>query len=123
MNIELGPFALRVFSAENWTSFELAVATNKNGGMARRETAVRGSFKSEHLLDACSQENPADSFTAPDGTVYYGRIQQTPTGVYMISAKEVYTKTLYEKAVKQGLLQAQQATDKVTNKVLEPVAA
>lgn len=110
MNIEFGPFAFRLFSGENWTSVELAMATNKNGGMARRETALRGSFKSDHLLEALSQENRADKFEAPDGKTYFGRIQQTPTGVYSISAKEVYTKSLYQDAVKNGLRAAQEAT-------------
>ncbi len=111
MKINLGPFAFRVFSGDNWTSVELAFATNQNGGMARRETALRGSFKSEHLIDAFAIDNSADHFEAPDGTVYFGKIQQTPTGVYTISAREVYTRALYEKAVKQGLKQAQAATD------------
>lgn len=110
MNIELGPFAFRLFSGDNWTSLELAMATNKNGGMARRETALRGSFKSDHLLEALSQENQADRFEGPDGKVYFGRIQQTPTGVHAISAKEVYTKSLYKDAVKNGLRAAQDAT-------------
>lgn len=110
MKIELGPFALRYFSGDNWSSLELAMVTNPNGGMARRETALRGSFKSEHLLEALSQENPADSFVAPDGKTYYGKIHQTPAGTYVISAKEVYTKELYSNAVKHGLAQAQQAT-------------
>lgn len=116
MNLELGPIALRVFSADNWTSLELAFASNKNGGMARRETSIRGSFKSEHLLEMTATENKADTFTAPDGKVYYGRIQQTPTGVYAISAKEIYSKELYQEAVKNGLRQAEAAT-------LEPSAA
>jgi hypothetical protein len=110
MNLELGPIALRVFSADNWTSLELAFASNKNGGMARRETSIRGSFKSEHLLEMTATENTADSFTAPDGKVYYGRIQQTPTGVYSISSKEVYTASLYRDAVKNGLRRAEVAT-------------
>jgi hypothetical protein len=115
MNLELGPFALRVFSADNWTSLELAYASNRNGGMARRETALRGSFRSDHLLEAMATQNMADEFVAPDGKTYYGLIQQTPTGVYSISAKEVYSRSLYEAAVKDGLQQAQAAT-------LEPAA-
>lgn len=110
MKINLGPFAFRVFSGDNWTSVELAFATNQNGGMARRETALRGSFKSEHLIDMVSKENKADSFTAPDGKTYYGRIHQTPTGVYTISAREVYTKLLYQDAVTNGLREAEAAT-------------
>lgn len=111
MNIEFGPFAFRLFSGENWTSVELAMATNKNGGMARRETALRGSFKSDHLLEALSKDLPSDTFTCPEtGTTYYGKIAQTPTGTYVISAKEVYTRAIYERACKEGLKQAEAAT-------------
>jgi hypothetical protein len=114
MNLELGPFALRVFSADNWTSLELAFASNKNGGMARRETALRSSFKSEHLLDTLGVDNPADTFECPaTGTLYFGKIQQTPTGVHAISAREVYTRAIYERACKDGLKQATEATAKV----------
>lgn len=111
MNIKIGPFALRYFSNDNWSSFEAAIVTNANGGMARRETALRASFKSEHLLDALGKDNPADTFTCPEsGTIYYGKIHQTPAGTYVISAREVYTRALYERACKEGLAQAEAAT-------------
>jgi hypothetical protein len=110
MDINLGPVFFRCFSGDNWTSLELGFATNANGGMARRETKLRGSFNSEHLIEALGQDNPADQFTAPDGKVYYGRIHQTPSGVYTISAREVFTRSLYEQAVKTGLREAQEST-------------
>ena len=111
MDLNIGPLALRVYSGDNWSHAELAFITNRHGGKARRETALRGGFKSEHLIDAVGTDNPADTFEDPGtGTLYFGRIVQTPAGVYTLSAKEVYTRALYEKACKQGLQQAEQAT-------------
>jgi hypothetical protein len=114
MDINLGPLALRLYSGNNWSHAELAWVTNRNGGMARRETAINAGFKSDHLTDIIGKENPADLFECPEtGTVYFGKIVQGPTGVYSISAKEVYTKSLYTKAVKQGLCAAESATEAV----------
>lgn len=121
--LKLGPVALRCYSGSNWTHLELAFVTDGNGGMARRETAINAGFKSEHLLEAVGTENPADAFTCPTtGQTYYGKIMQTPTGVYAISAKEVYTKALYSKAVKQGLRAAESATETVTVVDIAPEA-
>lgn len=127
MDLNLGPISLRLYSGQdrgkNWTHLEAAWVTNRNGGKARRETAVAASFKSEHLLEMAGKDNPADTFTCPDtGTVYYGKIVQTPTGVYAISATDVYTKSLYTKAVKQGLTAAESATAKISP-AAEPVTA
>lgn len=111
---DLGPLSFRLYSGHNWTHAEVAFVTNRNGGMARRETAAHVGFKSEHLLDAVGKQNMADSFEDPDtGTLHFGKIVQTPTGVYTISAKEVYTRALYERACKQGLNQAEQATAQI----------
>jgi hypothetical protein len=118
---DLGPLSFRLYSGENWTHAEVAFVTNRNGGMARRETAAHVGFKSEHLLDAVGKQNMADSFEDPDtGTLHFGKIVQTPTGVYTISAKEVYTRALYERACKQGLNQAEQATAQIENPGAEP---
>lgn len=127
MDLNLGPISLRLYSGQdrgkNWTHLEAAWVTNRHGGKARRETAVAASFKSEHLLEMTGKENPADTFTCPDtGTTFYGRIVQTPTGVYAISATDVYTKSLYTKAVKEGLTAAEVATAKI-DPAAEPVAA
>lgn len=117
--LSLGPVDLRFFSGDNWSHAELAWVSNRNGGMARRETAVKGSFKSDHLTELAGQENPADSFECPEtGTLHFGKIVQTPTGTYVITAKEVYTKAIYLKAVKQGLSKATSATT-----ALEPTPA
>jgi len=119
MDLNIGPLALRFYSGDNWSHAELALVTNRNGGQARRETALRAGFKSEHLIEAVGTDNPADTFEDPrTGTLYFGRIVQTPAGVYTLSAKEVYTRSLYEKACKEGLQQAELATA-----ALEPVAA
>jgi hypothetical protein len=119
VEINLGPISARLYSGNNWTHAELAFVSNRNGGMARRETAVSAGFKSDHLIDMVGKDNPADSFECPEtGTLYFGKIVQTPTGVYAISAKDVYTKALYTKAVKQGLAAAESAT---TEKAAEPV--
>jgi hypothetical protein len=124
MEINLGPISARFYSGNNWTHAELAFVSNRNGGMARRETAVSTGFKSDHLIDVVGKDNPADSFECPEtGTLYFGKIVQSPTGVYTISAKEVYTKALYSKAVKQGLAAAETATEAVAPVTAEPAKA
>lgn len=121
MELNLGPISARLYSGKNWTHAELAFVSNRNGGKARRETAVSAGFKSDHLIDMVGKDNPADSFECPEtGTLYFGKIVQTPTGVYAISAKDVYTKALYTKVVKQGLAAAETAT---TPPQSEPEAA
>ena len=124
MDINIGPIAFRVYSGSNWSSAELAWVSNRNGGMARRETAVKAGFKSDHLTDMIGKDNPADHFSCPEtATIYFGKIVPVPTGVYTISAREVYTKALYTKAVKQGLAAAETATDAVTVDTKEAAAA
>ena len=111
VEINLGPISARLYSGNNWTHAELAFVSNRNGGMARRETAVSAGFKSDHLIDMVGKDNPADSFECPEtGTLYFGKIVQTPTGTYVISAKDVYTRAVYERACKEGLKLAEQAT-------------
>lgn len=124
MELNLGPISARLYSGTNWTHAELAWVSNRNGGMARRETAINAGFKSEHLLDAVGKDNPADSFECPEtGALFFGKICQSPTGVYAISAKEVYTKSLYTKAVKHGLAAAETATGLVAADPKQAVAA
>lgn len=114
MELNLGPISARLYSGSNWTHAELAWVTNRNGGKARRETAINAGFKSEHLIDMVGKDNPADLWEDPTtGTVYFGKIVQTPTGVYAISAKEVFTRALYEKACKEGLNEAEKATSEL----------
>lgn len=114
MDLNIGPIALRFYSGDNWTHAEAAWVTNRNGGKARRETAIRAGFKSEHAIDMIGKDNPADKFTCPDtGTVYYGKLVSTPAGIYVVSAADVYTKALYTKAVKLGLAAAETATSQI----------
>ena len=122
MELNLGPISARLYSGTNWTHAELAWVSNRNGGMARRETAINAGFKSEHLIDAVGKDLASDTFECPDtGTLYFGKIVQTPTGVYVISAKDVYTKAIYTKAVKHGLAAAETATELVSSDTKEPV--
>jgi hypothetical protein len=124
MELNLGPLALRLYSGSNWTHAEAAWVSNRNGGMARRETAINAGFKSDHLTDMVGTDNPADTFECPDtGTLHFGKIVQTPTGVYAITAKEVYTKALYTKAVKHGLAAAETATEAVAATTSAPAPA
>lgn len=111
MELNLGPLSLRLYSGSNWTHAEAAWVTNRFGGAARRETAINAGFKSDHLTELAGKDNPADTFTCPDtGALIFGKIVSTPTGVYALSAKEVYTKSLYTKAVKEGLAAAEAST-------------
>lgn len=111
MELNLGPISARLYSGSNWTHAELAWVSNRNGGMARRETAINAGFKSDHLTDIAGKDLASDTFECPDtGTLYFGKLVQTPTGTYVISAKEVYTRAVYEKACKEGLKQAESAT-------------
>lgn len=112
MEFNIGPIDFRFYARDNWTHGEIAWVSNRNGGMAYRETAIRAGFKSDHLTDTVAKDNPADSFECPDtGTIFFGKILQAPTGTYVLSAKDVYTKAIYERACKQGLNNAQLATN------------
>ncbi len=91
MELNLGPISARLYSGSNWTHAELAWVSNRNGGMARRETAINAGFKSDHITDMVGRDNPADTFEDPaTGTLYFGKIVSSPTGVYAISAKDHY---------------------------------
>jgi hypothetical protein len=118
MELNLGPISARLYSGSNWTFAELAWVSNRNGGMARRETAINAGFKSEHLLDTVGKDLASDTFECPDtGTLYFGKIVQTPTGTYVISAKEVYTRAVYEKVCKEGLQAAESVTAELSTSV------
>lgn len=90
MELNLGPIALRHYSGKGWSFAEIAFITAKNGGLARRESAVHAAFKSEHLTEMLGQENPNDKFIAPDGTVYYGKVHVVGGAVNVISAEQVF---------------------------------
>lgn len=126
MKINLGPFSFRHYAGDNWSHLELAFVTNRNGGMARRETAVKAGFKSDHITDMAGKNNPADKFVNPDtGSIYFGKIVKVPGGFATISAAEVYTRALYERACQDGLHAAERATngDSAVNTPEQPVTA
>jgi hypothetical protein len=112
MELDLGPFSFRCFATrDGHTRYQLAFVTNRTGGDAYRESTLEASVRSDHLLEAVGRQNPADTFTDPDtGVVYYGKFCQTPAGVHVLTAKQVYTKAIYDQAVKAGLVEAQAAT-------------
>ena len=114
MELNLGPISARLYSGSNWTHAELAWVTNRNGGKARRETAINAGFKSEHLIDMVGKDLPSDTFECPEtGTLFFGKIVQTPTGTYVISAKDVYTRAVYERVCKEGLQEAEKVTSEL----------
>jgi len=107
MDLSIGNAFLRVYSGANWSTIELGFATNRNGGLARRESAVSLGFKSEHALEVFSVENPADRFVAPDGTITHGRICVQGDRQYSLSAQEVYTARLFDAATAAAQLHAE----------------
>jgi len=115
MLYKFGPVDLRCYQGTHeedskWTTFELAFVTNREGGLARRETGVRLGFRSDHLTEATGRENPADTFTDPvSGQIFTGKIVSAPTGVYAITAKEIYTAWLLDEARQNGLTDAANA--------------
>lgn len=111
MDLSIGPVDIRAYGGNNWSHFELAWVTNRHGGKARRETNLKAGFKSDHLIDVVGKDNPADTFECPEtGTLYFGRLVQAGNTIHAISARDVYTKALYQKAVKDGLALAEKAT-------------
>jgi len=124
MELNLGPIRLACVSGRNWTYLEAGIVTNR--GAARRETAISAGFKSEHLLEATGKDNKADVYTCPDtGKEYYGKIVQAAGGgAHLLTAKEVYTKALYDTAVKTGLKAVDDTTEPepITVQAAEPAA-
>ncbi len=98
MELHLGPFTFRHYSGASWSSLEIAVATNPRCGLARRETAIRCSLRSEHLIDWMGIPNPADTFQAPDGSITHGRMVLHGGHAYAISAQQVYASELLERS-------------------------
>jgi hypothetical protein len=111
MELNLGPISFRAFSENGWTSYQLGFTTNANGGAAMRETAIKTSFKSDHLTELLGKDNQADTFEDPEtGTLFFGKFCQTPTGTFYLTAKAVYTKALYQRITQTGLQEAERAT-------------
>jgi hypothetical protein len=108
MDINLGPAFLRFYSGSNWSHLELGVATNPNGTLARRESAIAVGFKSEHALEVFSVENPADRYIAPDGTITHGRICVQGKRTYSLSAEQVFSAALHKRTLRAARERAEQ---------------
>lgn len=108
MDINLGPAFLRFYSGSNWSHFELGVATNPHGGLARRESSIAVGFKSEHALEVFSVENPADRYIAADGTITHGRICVQGKRTYSLSAEQVFSATLHKRTLRAARERAEQ---------------
>jgi hypothetical protein len=102
MDIKCGPAFVRFYSGDNWSRFELGVATRAQAGLARRETALLLGFKSDHALERLSVDNPADRFIAPDGSITYGRLCIQGSRHYALSAEQVYTARLFDQAERRA---------------------
>jgi len=122
MDINIGPAFLRFYSGSNWSHLEAGFATNHKGGLARRETAVALSLKSEHALEVFSVENPADRYIAPDGTITHGRICIQGSRSYSLSAEQVFTAALHKRTVRAAKERAlEQAQLELANALVEPI--
>jgi len=103
----LGPLSLRAGGGDNWSQFDLAYTTNRNAGMAARESAIRVGFKSEHLLAFTGTDNANDTYKTPEGDTVYGKVSITPGGaVHVLTAQQVYAETVRANATKAGLKSA-----------------
>jgi hypothetical protein len=121
MNLSLGPLRFRAFAGDNWSSVELAYVSRDEGGLARRETAVRAGFKSEHAIASLGADNPADTFECPNtGTLYFGKLVKQGNAVHAISAKQVYTAALMAKVEKDATAAGLRAAEEA--KLAIPVA-
>lgn len=100
MELALGPIDICFYSGSNWSSFKLGFVTNRDGGAARRESAIRGSFKSEHLIEAVGTENTAD-VAIINGKTYHGRIVRGLDGDHVLSALQVAARHEYQDTLRQ----------------------
>lgn len=111
MELNLGPISLRAYRGNGWWSAESAFVTNRDSGLAMRESAVRVSAKSEHLTDLTGKDNPDDVFTCPvSGELFFGK-----TGFSPLTAQQVYAATLIQRAKAVGLQDAKAATATLAN--------
>jgi hypothetical protein len=100
MDLNLGPAFLRFYAnGSNWSHLEVGYVSNRDCGLARRESAITIGFKSEHALELFSVENPADRYIAPDGTVTHGRICVQGSRTYALSAEQVFSAALHKRAL------------------------
>jgi hypothetical protein len=103
MKLSLGPIDIRFYSGQNWSTFEVGLVTARKAGMAQRETALRTSFKSDHLLEVFGEEDPTDQITTPDGEVFCGRVTPGIDGdAHVIPAEAVYAAHLRRQALREA---------------------
>lgn len=111
LRIPFTPIEFRVASGSGWSSFEAALVNNADNDLARRETAVRAAFKSEHLTEIFGEEDTTDAFEAPNGKTYYGR---TTTGLdgerHVITGRQVYARQAHADAIRAAKTSAQVAS-------------
>lgn len=114
----LGPLSLRAGGGDNWSQFDIGFSTNRNAGMAARETAIRFGFKSDHLLALTGTDNANDVYKTPEGDTVYGKVSITPGGaVHVLTAQQVYAARVHEQARKAGLQSAADTAAELTSAV------
>jgi hypothetical protein len=97
----LGPLEFRLGCGDGWTQLDFGLITDKQAGLASRETSGRLGFKSEHLTDMIGKPNPNDVYITPEGERVYGKIVSLPGGgIHILSAHQVYAKQLKAAAFK-----------------------
>lgn len=117
-----GPLAFRVFSGSNWSSLELAWITARKHGQAQRETALRASFKSEHLLELAGTPNPSDTITI-NGSTYQGRSASGFGGDdHVLTASQVAARALRNEAIRDRVEQVNRAADAAATGNAPPAA-
>jgi hypothetical protein len=115
--ISFGPIDVRYFSGLNWSNLEVAWVTARKQGFAQRETTLRCSFKSEHLLDFTGTDNHDDVLTV-NGTTYFGRCSPGADGVlHTLSAAQVAARAQRIQAMRHGLKEAHRAAVAITGDV------
>jgi hypothetical protein len=103
MQLSLGPIDIRFFSGQNWSTFEVGLVTARKAGQAQRETTLRSSFKSDHLIELLGEEDPTDQLIADDGEVFYGRVFAGIDGdPHTLSAEQVYAGHVRRHALKEA---------------------
>jgi hypothetical protein len=110
MQISLGPIDIRYFSGQNWSTFEVGLVTARKAGHAQRETTLRTSFKSDHLLELLGEEDPTDQYIAPGGEVFCGRVCAGIDGdAHTLSAEAIYAGHLRKQALREAAKNAKAA--------------
>jgi hypothetical protein len=128
MIFTLGPIDIRYFSGSNWSNLELALVTARKAGQAQRETTIRTSFKSDHLVELLGEDDPTDQYIAPGGEIYYGKTFAGVDGdTHSLSAEQVYAGQLRKQALKEAVKQTRianaAAVSSSNGHKPEPVAA